>query len=149
MPSGHPYDLPRVYNFRVDFDLPGTTELDIRFREVSGLSMELETETITEGGENRFAHILPVRASSPDAVLKRGLVAESAVTTWIRDAVQTLIIRPTTVTVQLLSPSQEPLRVFTLHNAWPKKWSVSDLAAETNDVAVEELTLCYAFLRET
>jgi phage tail-like protein len=144
----HPYNLPVVYNFLVEFDLPGAGDLDIRFREVSGLTMELEQETITEGGENRFVHKVPVRASYPDLVLKRGLIAESAVTQWIRDAVQGFVIRPVTLSVSLLDPQRNPLRTFEFTNVWPKKWTLSDFNAETNDIVVETLELAYAYFRE-
>ncbi|CTQ62746.1 MAG: phage tail protein [Roseibium album] len=144
----HPYNLPLIHNFRVEFDLPGAGDLDVRFREVSGLSMELEQETVTEGGENRFVHKVPVRASYPDLVLKRGLIGESAVTQWIRDAIQNLVIRPITMSVVLLDPKLEPLRTFSVVNAWPKKWSVSDFNAETSEIAVETLELAYAYFRE-
>ncbi|WP_305989065.1 phage tail protein [Roseibium sp. MMSF_3544] len=148
MALAHPYNLPLVHNFRVEFDLAGAGDLDVRFREVSGLSMELEQETVTEGGENRFVHKVPVRASYPDLVLKRGLIAESAVTQWIRDAIQSLVIRPITLSVVLLDPKLEPLRTFSVVNAWPKKWTVSDFNAETSEVAVETLELAYAYFRE-
>ncbi|WP_223275007.1 phage tail protein [Tateyamaria sp. syn59] len=148
MALAHPYNLPLAFNFRVEFDLPDAGDLDIRFREVSGLSMELEQETITEGGENRFVHKVPVRASYPDLILKRGLIAESAVTTWIRDAVQSFVIRPVTVTVILLDTQLEPVRSFSVINAWPKKWNVSDFNAETSDIVVETLELAYAHFQE-
>ena len=48
------YYPPVGFHFRVEFDLPQASDNDIRFREVSGLSMELEEETYNEGGENRF-----------------------------------------------------------------------------------------------
>ena len=147
MALAHPYDLPVVYHFRVDFDLPDAGDLDIHFREVSGLTMELEQETVTEGGENRFVHKVPVRASYPDLVLKRGLIAESAVTEWIRDAVQGFVIRPITLSVMLLDRDLEPLRTFAVVNAWPKKWTVSEFNAETSDIVVETLELAYNYFR--
>lgn len=148
MALSYPYDLPLAFNFRVEFDLPDARDLDVRFREVSGLSMELEQETITEGGENRFVHKIPIRASYPDLVLKRGLIADSAITAWIRDAVQNMVIRPITVTVTLLDAELEPRRSFVVFNAWPKKWSVSDFNAETSDIVVETLELSYAHFQE-
>ena len=100
MPSYYP---PVGFHFRVEFDLPNVGDDDIRFREVAGLSMEIEEETRNEGGENRFTHKFPVRARYPDLVLKRGLLKGSAVYTWCKDAIQNLDIRPTTVWVTLLN----------------------------------------------
>jgi phage tail-like protein len=141
------YYPPVGFHFRVEFDLPGISDKDFRFREVSGLSLELEEETHSEGGENRFTHKLPVRARYPDLVLKRGLVADSVVRTWCEDAIHELDIRPTTIWVALLNPEHEPLQTYTFVNAWPKKWSVSDLNAESSQIVVESLELAYQYYR--
>jgi len=141
------YTPPVGFHFLVEFDLDGAADADIRFREVSGLSMELEEETFNEGGENRFSHKLPVRGRYPDLVLKRGLLTSTGVRGWIEDAVQNLIIAPTTLWVTLLNDAHEPLQTYTVTGAWPKKWSVSDFSAETSDVVIETLELAYQTFR--
>ena len=137
------YTPPLGFHFRVEFDLKDAGDNDIRFREVSGLTMELEEETVNEGGENRFSHKLPVRGRYPDLVLKRGLLTSTGVRAWIEDAVQNLVIQPTTVWVSLLNDAHEPLQTYTVIGAWPKKWAVSDFSAESSDVVVETLELAY------
>jgi phage tail-like protein len=137
------YYPPVGFHFRVEFDLPGAGDSDMRFREVSGLSAELEEETYNEGGENRFVQKLPVRARYPDLVLKRGLLTSSDVRKWCQDAIQNLEIKPVTVWVTLLNDAHEPLQSYTVVNAWPKKWSVSDFNAESGEVVVESLELAY------
>ena len=141
------YTPPLGSHFRVEFDLKDAGDNDIRFREVSGLTMELEEETVNEGGENRFSHKLPVRGRYPDLVLKRGLLTSTGVRAWIEDAVQNLIIQPTTVWVSLLNDAHEPLQTYTVIGAWPKKWAVSDFSAESSDVVVETLELAYQTFR--
>ena len=141
------YTPPLGFHFRVEFDLKDAGDNDIRFREVSGLTMELEEETVNEGGENRFSHKLPVRGRYPDLVLKRGLLTSTGVRAWIEDAVQNLIIQPTTVWVSLLNDAHEPLQTYTVIGAWPKKWAVSDFSAESSDVVVETLELAYQTFR--
>lgn len=138
------FQPPVGFHFLVEFDLSDAGDRDVRFREVSGLSMELETETLSEGGENRFTHKLPVRASYGDLSLKRGKMADSAVIAWIRDAVQNFDIRPTTVWVKLLNDQHEPLETYTFVNAYPKKWSISDFNAEASEYVVETLDLVYS-----
>ncbi len=120
---------------------------DVRFRDVSGLTMELEEQTYNEGGENRFSHKLPVRGRYPDLVLKRGLLVDSGLRTWILDAVQNLVVRPVTVWVTLLNEKHEPLQTYTVVGAWPKKWVVSDFGAETSEVVIETLELAYQYFR--
>lgn len=141
------YTPPVGFHFQVEFDLETAGEADIRFREVSGLAMELEEESFNEGGENRFSHKLPGRARYPNLVLKRGLLTDTGVRTWIEDAVRNLIIAPTTVWVTLLNDEHEPLETYTVAGAWPKKWSVSDLSAESSDIVVETLELAYQWFR--
>ncbi len=151
LPINYPYQPPVGFHFRVEFDLPDAGDQDIRFREVSGLSMELEEETLNEGGENRFAHKLPVRGRYPDLVLKRGLIRDSAVAKWLRDAFQNPItvpfVLPTTIWVTLLNDAHEPLETYTVLNAWPKKWTLSDFNAESSDYVVETLELAYSYFR--
>lgn len=141
------YYPPVGFHFRVEFGLPGAGGSDIRFREVSGLSMELEEETHIEGGENRYIQKLPVRTRYGDLVLKRGLLTGSTVYAWCKAAIEDLDITPITVWVTLLNEASEPLQTYTFTNVWPKKWSVSDFNAESSDLVVESLELAYQYFR--
>ena len=49
---------------------------DVRFTEVGGLSLEVTTEEVAEGGENRFIQKYPGRVKYPELVLKRGLLMQ-------------------------------------------------------------------------
>jgi phage tail-like protein len=144
MPGYYP---PVGFHFRVEFDLAKAGDNDIRFRDVAGLSMEMEEETYNEGGENRFIQKLPVRARYPDLVLKRGLLVNSAVREWCEAAIQNLDIQPITVWVTILNEKHEPLQTYTFINAWPKKWTISDLNAESSEILVESLELAYQYFK--
>jgi phage tail-like protein len=109
--------------------------------------MELEEQTYNEGGENRFSHKFPVRGRYPDLVLKRGLLTDSGLRQWVVDAVQHLVIRPSTVWVTLLNEKHEPLQTYTVVGAWPKKWVISDFSAESSEIVVETLELAYQYFR--
>ena len=139
------YYPPVGFHFLVEFGLDGIKENDSRFREVSGFSLELEEESIVEGGENRFVQKLPVRAKYPDLALKRGMLVDSTVRKWCQDAIQNFDIQPTTIWVKLLNDQHEPLKTFTFFNAWPKKWSLSDFNAESSDLVIESLELAYQY----
>ncbi len=136
---------PVGFHFRVEFGLPDVTDNDFRFRDVSGLSMEVEEESVNEGGENRFIQKLPLRGRYPDLVLKRGLLTDSAVRDWCIAAIQELDIQPTTVWVTLLNDRHEPLQTYTFVNAWPRKWNVSDFNAEASEIVVESLEIAYQY----
>ena len=118
---------------------------DVRFTEVGGLSVELGTEDIAEGGENRFTQKFPLRAKYPELVLKRGLLVNSAVTVWIRQCIEELTITPKNIFVKLLNETHQPLLTWTVVNAYPTKWAVSDLNSTSNTVVIETLQLFYQY----
>ncbi len=117
----------------------------MRFTDVGGLSMELATEEVPEGGENRFVQKYPQRAKYPELVLKRGLLPRSEVFDWIRSCVQDFQIMPRDVNVMLLNELHMPLVTWHLVRAYPTKWALSDLNASSNTVAVETLQLFYQY----
>ena len=147
MASG-PYYPPGGFYFRVSID--GMPEADSAFQEVTGLSVSVETQSITEGGENRFVHQLPLRAKADRLVLKRGLTIGSGLLTWCRQAVEEFSFSPRTIYVFLLDPSRpdaatNPLVAWQLINAYPVKWSVSAFNAEENSLAVETIEIQYNY----
>ena len=138
-----PYTPPLGFHFQVEVLglTPGDNE--VRFTEVSGLSMEMVTEEVPEGGQNRWVQRYPVRAKYPDLVLKRGLLVGSALLTWAREAIEDLNIQPRDVYVKLLNEEHQPLLVWHVYNAFPTKWLVSDLNATNNAVVIETIQLAY------
>ncbi|AKG21583.1 phage tail protein [Calothrix sp. 336/3] len=129
--------------------------VETRFQSITGLSGDMQTESLKEGGENRFEHTLPVRSKYSPLVLKRGLVKNSQMVNWCMDAIVKFDIRPMDLLVRLLhvqgsapqnTPANvEPLVVWKVINAWPKKWSVSEFNAEQNAIAIESLELNYSY----
>jgi phage tail-like protein len=47
----------------------------------------------------------------------------------------------------MLNEEGDPLFTWNIVHAWPKKWSVSDLNAESSAVAIESLELHYRYFR--
>jgi len=142
MPTYYP---PVGFHFQVEvLGLP-PHDNDMRFTEVSGLSVEISTEEIAEGGENRFIQKYPTRQKYPELVLKRGLLLASEVFTWIRECLDHDRIEPKNVDVKLLNESHEPLVTWHVVNAYPTKWAVSDLNATGNAVVIETLQLYYQY----
>ena len=128
---------------------------DSRFQSVSGLSVDFQTETLKEGGENRFEYVLPTRTRYNPLVLKRGLEVDSSLIAWCQDALLNYDIQPQDLLVRLLTvdrpdPSKPPkglipLMSWKVVHAWPKKWSVSDFNAEQGNIAIETLELQYQY----
>lgn len=139
------YYPPVGFHFKVEvLDLP-PNDSDVRFTEVSGLSVEMSTEEVAEGGENRFIQKYPLRAKFPELVLKRGLLKESAVWDWVRQCIEDYNIEPKNVDVKLLNEDHLPLMTWHLVGAYPTKWSVSDLNSSASAIVVESLQLFYQY----
>lgn len=139
------YYPPVGFYFRVTFTGVSDQDLDTRFQSVSGLSVDMQTESIKEGGENRFEHVLPIRSSYQNLTLKRGLMVSSKIIDWCRDALENLIVEPADILVELLNSEGNALQSWNVVHAWPKKWSVSDFNAESNTVVIETLELNYNY----
>lgn len=149
-PKAGGYYPPVGFHFRVEFlKMQGNTPIgsdnDVRFQSVTGLSVEYDAESFKEGGENRFEHKLPVRTKYPDLSLKRGMLTDSGVINWCLDAFQKRSFAPAHIIVTLLNEQHQPLKTWHVYNAWPKKWSVSDLNAQENSIVVETLDLSYSY----
>lgn len=143
-PSAGGYYPPVGFHFKVEV-LGIGNDNDSRFQSVSGLSLEFDVESIKEGGENRFEHKLPGRSKYPDLSLKRGLLTDSSVIEWCRNALQLHDIEPKSLRVSLLDESHQPVMSWKIHNAWPRKWSISDFNATDNSIVIETIDLCYNY----
>ena len=137
---------PVGFHFNVQFRFKGNP-VNIGFQDVSGISVDVETESITEGGENRFTYKLPIRSTYPNLVLKRGFVINEALNKWCSNAIENLEIEPIPVVVSLMNEKHEPLKSYAFINSYPLKWSISNFNAETSSIVVETIELYYQFFR--
>lgn len=136
------YYPPLGFHFKVEFShIKG----EFQFQSVSGLTVELETEQIAEGGENRFKHQLPVRTKFPNLVLKRGVLLNSGLVKWCRDAVEDYDITPVDLTISLLNEEHEPLMTWNVVHAYPVKWAMGDFNAEESKIVIETIELAYNY----
>lgn len=141
MPNYYP---PVSFHFRVEV-LGLSSDNDTRFAEAGGLSLEITTEEVAEGGENRYLQRYPVLPKYSDLVLKRGLLVQSAVFDWVRDCLEGDHVAPKNVDVTLLNEEHEPLMTWHVINAFPIKWGISDFNATGNTVLLETLTFAYQY----
>ncbi|AVI50443.1 phage tail protein [Pukyongia salina] len=145
------YPLAAFY-FRLSFNgLSGS--VDSSFKEVSGISMEMDTEEITEGGNNSFKHRVPTSVKFSNLVLKRGMVSkDSPLVDW---CIKTFggglaeYVETKNIVVSLLDENGDPIKAWSFANAWPVKWAASDLNSMNNEVAIETLEFSYSYFEET
>lgn len=138
---------PVGFHFVVAFELFPLSPHDGRFQEVSGLNVEMQMETVREGGEQRFEHQLPIRTKYSDLVLKRGLFIGSGVYKWCKNAFEEFEFQPANLIISLLNEEHLPLLSWHIIGAIPKKWEISSFNAEQNTIAIETLTLTYRYYK--
>lgn len=133
------------FHFWVSFKPDDRESVDTRFQSVTGLDSTLDTETLKEGGENRFEHVIPTRRKYGPLTLKRGMLTPSSyVTSWLKQAFDNEKVEPIpTVDIALLNEHHEPLMYWTINNVWPRSWKVGELNAERGEVLIETLELNY------
>lgn len=138
------YYPPLGFHFLVEF---GNQKDEYQFQSVSGLSYNLGTEDITEGGENRFVHKLPQRPRYPNLVLKRGLLVDSELIDWCRSSVEDFSYSPTDIIIKLLNEEHQPLITWNVIHAYPVKWAVAEFNAEESKIVIETLELTYNYFK--
>lgn len=137
---------PSAFYFKVVFS--ATMGLsDTSFKEVSGISKEIVTEDITEGGENGFVHKLPKAVKHPRLVMKRGIAPiTSPLVIWcksILDGELNVPICSMPIMVYLMNEHKLPIRGWMFTNAYPVKWDVDGFGSMKNEVAIETIEFEY------
>ena len=124
--------------------------LEVDFATCSGLSGEVGVEEYAEGGENRFAHRFPGRASHPNLVLGKGAGAGLGLWDWWGEYLETGFVKPRDGQVHLLGWVGEalvPVRVWEFRRGFPVKMAGPDLDAGSPAVAIETLEIAHHGLR--
>jgi phage tail-like protein len=139
-------------NFYFKLSFTGiSSALDYAFQEVSGLNSEMGYEEIQEGGENRFKYKVPSGAKYNNLVVKRGLVTfNSQLAQWCNDTVLSDLsakVEPKNITVMLMDANGKALMTWSFVNAWPVKWSVSDLESSKGEISIESIEFAYNYYK--
>lgn len=113
-----------------------------KFSEVSGLQAETEIENFREGGTNDYEHKLAKLTKYTNLTLKRGIIDAEELWKWHEEVVNGSIDRKTIKVILLDSTNTEKWR-WVFNEAYPVKWSATDLNATSNTVAVESLEFAH------
>ncbi|MGZ5051479.1 MAG: phage tail protein [Methylobacter sp.] len=126
--------------------------MDAAFQEVSGFSRELNVEEVVCGGQNRYKYRLPTTTTYQNLVLKRGVTLDtSLLIDWCRATLSTGLALPITtknILISLLNEEGQSCKSWTFVDAYPLKWSVSELNSEKNAVLIETIELAYLYFEE-
>jgi phage tail-like protein len=116
-----------------------------RFKECSGIGIEIETKDYMEGGNNEFVHKLPTRFKYPNLVLKRGVTHEDALLKWFlqtRNKAQQI-----EMSISLMGAGNHEVRTWSFVNAYPVKWTGPTLNTGSSQVATETLEIVHQGLK--
>ncbi len=137
-----------AFHFSVSF---GNDIDDTAFQEVSGIGSQIETESLLEGGENRFTYQLPKSIKNSNLILKRGITGmDSKLLQWCKTFINNdfnQMLKPKDLSVHLLDEKGEKLRIWNFTNAYPVNWKIDNFNSTKNEVAIEEIELCYHTLK--
>jgi phage tail-like protein len=139
-------DAPLGFRFSVVFFVLGVlpNPLDIRFQKVRGLSAQIDTKAMPEGGQNLYTQKLPTGISYGNLTLERGMVLGSPLALEINVALSLFRFAPSNVLVTLLNDSSIPVTSWFFFKAYPVKWTTADLDATGKGVLIETIELAYA-----
>jgi phage tail-like protein len=130
-------DPYRAFRFLVEID---NTQQG-GFQSVAGLERETKTDTYREGGVNHFEHQLAGVTTYPPLTLKRGLVT-TTLWDWHQDVIDGRIERKT-ITVVLLDEAGNEAWRWIVADAYPTKWTGTELDATASAVAAETVAFVH------
>jgi phage tail-like protein len=129
-------------NFRFSVGLEINGIVVAGFSEVSGLSLEVETEDYAEGGVNDFVHKLPKAAKYQNVSLKKGLTDSDTLWLWARESIDGKFEKLSVDVVLMDLEGNEKWR-WSVQDAYPVKWSGPELKGDSSEIAIEALELAH------
>lgn len=142
-----PWSPPVAFYFLVEFAKKSEI-FDMAFMEVSGLSVEMETEEVEEGGESRFKYRIPIRQKHGNLVCKRALypLKDSPLAKWVKTVMDgdfSQKIQVSNVFISLLDGEGKKISGWFLTGVYPLKWDLAPFDAKKNDLAIETIEFVY------
>jgi phage tail-like protein len=134
------------FSVKISGESSGT---DAAFQEVTGLGKETGVEEVVSGGENRFKYRLPIQTSYSNLVLKRGVaLVDSPLIEWCQDTLDAGLGNPIVtkkIMLSLLDANGHTSMSWNFINAYPLKWSMSDLKSQESSMLIETIELAYHY----
>ncbi len=139
--------IPGSQNVKKDKEKDKSNESEaapIAFSDVSGLSLEIQTEDLTEGGGNDYVIRLPKPPKARNLILKRALSATPPeIVEWAKKAVEEFVFEPRTLVLSIIDYDDTPVKTWNFEGAFPVKISLSDLSASKSEIVIETLEIAY------
>ena len=122
------------------------------FSECSGLGVKIDIKKFREGGVNDQQRVILGEAEFSDVTLKRGITNDFTFWDWMNSVIgdykqPSLPIERRNINILLFNQAGDTIQYWTLLAAVPIAWKAPALQADSNTVAIEELTLAYEGLK--
>lgn len=121
-----------------EVDIPGASG---HFSQVTGLGIDIEVVEVTDSSKDTMTRKRPGATKYSEITLKRTLSGDQTFWKWaksIRDGDPKFRKDGSVV---LYDIAGKEVGRWTFTNAWPSKWSASDLDVGTDDLMQEDVTL--------
>jgi phage tail-like protein len=115
------------------------------FTQVTGLSAQVDVMEYPEGGINTFVHRLPTRIKQGNVTLKRGVTSEKALLEWFQASV--VKVQPNDLSITVLDEQGNTVQAWSFRNAYPVKWTGSDLNAGGNEFVTQSLEIAHSGMK--
>ena len=116
------------------------------FKEATGFDSESEVQEMKRATNNGKTDIIKVNGNPKwsDIELKRGIDQDKTLWNWRKMIVDGKLKEARKdCTITMLDYMGQPVVTYSIINAWPKKYTGVGLKADSNEVAVEGLTLVH------
>lgn len=129
------------------------SSLTAAFTECQGLGVQIQHESISEGGVNDQQRILLGQPKFSEVTLKRGITNDLVFWDWINAVLEqrnqgtAIQQHRRNINILVFNQAGETMQCWTLIGAVPTGWKAPALSADSNSVAIEELTLVYEGLK--
>jgi phage tail-like protein len=124
----------------------GDAEAAGLFKEATGFDSESEVAEIKRSTPDGRTEVIkaPGNTKWGDIELKRGIDQDKALWNWRKLVITgNLKAARKDCTITMLDYEGQPVVTYSIINAWPKKYTGVGLKADSNEVAVEGITLAH------
>ena len=129
------WPMPKFY-FSVDID----DLTDLPFQEVSGLEVEADNISYLHGNDPSFGTIqMPGIKKSCNLILKKGVFANETLFNSLISKIRLNTYKRMTVVIRLMDETTEPRMTWEINNAFPLKYTSTDMNSESSEAAIESI----------
>ncbi|MDA7710845.1 phage tail protein [Flavobacteriaceae bacterium] len=138
------WPMPKFY-FSVDID----DLTDLSFLEVSGLEVEADNISYRHGNDPSFGTIqMPGVKKSGNLILKKGVFANEDLYQSLISKIALNTYKRMTVVIRLLDENAEPRITWQINNAFPLKYSSTDMNSESSEAAIESIEFSHQGIQQ-